>query len=59
MSDSDERKRELQERLFQAIVEFPGRLDAMETRSEEASRALAFHLAELVEREFERRERGA
>ena len=45
----------LQERFLAAILAFPGRLDAMETRDEEACRKLASGLAELAENEFERR----
>lgn len=45
----------LSERFFDTILAFPGRLDAMETRDEQACRKLAFQLAELAEREFARR----
>ena len=45
----------LQERFLAAILAFPARLDVMETRDEEACRKLAFRLAELAEKELERR----
>jgi hypothetical protein len=48
----------LQERFLAAILAFPGRLDAMETRDEETCRKLASRLAELAEKEFERRTAG-
>ena len=48
----------LSERFLAAILDFPGRIDAMETRDEQACRKLAFQLAELAEREFARRGKG-
>lgn len=48
----------LSERFLAAILAFPGRLDAMETRDEQNCRKLAFQLAEMAEREFAGRARG-
>jgi hypothetical protein len=45
----------LQDRFLAAILAFPARLDAMETRDEETCRRLAARLAALAEEEFERR----
>lgn len=49
---------ELQERIYRILMDFPQRLEAMETRSEENCRVLAWHLARLFERELERRRRS-
>jgi hypothetical protein len=46
---------QLQARFLAAILAFPGRLDVMETRDEEACRKLASRLAGLAERDFEGR----
>jgi hypothetical protein len=39
---------ELERRIYEAIVSFPGRLDEMETRSEDACRLLARRIVDLV-----------
>ena len=54
MNDTDDvaRSARLEERFLEAILAFPGRLDVMETRDEEACRRLAARLAGIAEREF-------
>ena len=54
-SPVNEEHARLQKRPLAAILAFPTRIDLMETRDEDACRALASHLAELAEGEFERR----
>ena len=39
---------ELERRIYETIISFPGRLDEMETRSEDNCRLLARRIAELV-----------
>ena len=41
---------ELERRIYEAILSFPGRLDEMETRSEDSCRLLARRIADLVRR---------
>ena len=40
----------LEEKVYELILRFPGRIDQMETRSENACRQLAREIAELVTR---------
>jgi len=44
---------ELERRIFETIISFPGRIDEMEARSEETCRLLARRIADLV-RQHER-----
>jgi len=46
---------ELQERILNALLEFPHRIDSMETRNEENCRILSYRLVELFEQELEKR----
>jgi hypothetical protein len=39
---------ELERRIYETILSFPGRLDEMETRSEDSCRLLARRIADLV-----------
>ena len=39
---------ELERRIYETIISFPGRLDEMETRSEDNCRMLARRIADLV-----------
>jgi hypothetical protein len=39
---------ELERRIYETIISFPGRLDEMETRSEDNCRLLARRIADLV-----------
>jgi hypothetical protein len=39
---------ELERRIYETIISFPGRLDEMETRSEDNCRVLARRIADLV-----------
>jgi hypothetical protein len=39
---------ELERRIYETILSFPGRLDEMETRSEESCRQLARRIVDLV-----------
>jgi hypothetical protein len=39
---------ELERRIYETILSFPGRLDEMETRSEDNCRLLASRIADLV-----------
>jgi hypothetical protein len=39
---------ELERRIYETILSFPGRLDEMETRSEDNCRLLARRIADLV-----------
>jgi hypothetical protein len=39
---------ELERRIYEAILSFPGRLDEMETRSEDNCRLLARRIADLA-----------
>jgi hypothetical protein len=39
---------DLERRIYETILSFPGRLDEMETRSEDNCRLLARRIAELV-----------
>lgn len=39
---------ELERRIYEAIISFPGRLDEMETRSEDNCRMLTRRIADLV-----------
>jgi hypothetical protein len=41
---------ELERRIYETILSFPGRLDEMETRSEDNCRLLARGIADLVRR---------
>jgi hypothetical protein len=41
---------ELERRIYETIISFPGRLDEMETRSEDNCRLLARRIADLVRR---------
>jgi len=56
MPRTENPRRELERRILELIVEFPDRLDEMETRNEENCRVLAARLARLVEEEIRRRE---
>jgi hypothetical protein len=44
---------ELERKIFELILSFPERIDAMETRSEESSLALAKRICRLVASEME------
>jgi hypothetical protein len=48
--------RKLEKKIFEAILEFPDRIDEMETRSEEGSRRLAARIAAVVRQELSRPE---
>ena len=50
-SYSGERRQRLERRIFEYLMEFPERIDEMETRSERACRALARRIAELFDEE--------
>ncbi len=39
---------DLERRIFETVMSFPGRIDEMETRSEDACRLLARHIADTV-----------
>lgn len=54
----DEKKfySELERKIFELILAFPDRIDAMETRNEESVRALARRIHDLVQNE--KRHRG-
>jgi hypothetical protein len=41
---------ELERRIYETILSFPGRLDEMETRSEDSCRQLARRIVDLVRR---------
>jgi hypothetical protein len=46
---------DLERKIFELILSFPERIDAMEMRSEESSLALAKRICRLVRSETERR----
>lgn len=46
-----EASRKLELKIYRRILEFPERIDLMETRSEEACRRLAREIARIVEAE--------
>lgn len=54
-NSADEPGGELQERILSVLLEFPHRIDSMETRNEENCRILAYRLVDLFEHELERR----
>jgi hypothetical protein len=56
MPRGDNPRRELERRILELILEYPERLDEMETRNEEHCRTLASRIARLVEEEIRRRE---
>jgi hypothetical protein len=45
---------ELERRIYETIISFPGRLDEMETRSEDNCRMLARRIADLVRQHGDR-----
>lgn len=55
MAGQDRSSDELAEKILQVILRFPQRIDVMETRSEENSRALARELVQLFEEEASKR----
>jgi len=47
--------RELERKIYEILVDFPERLDEMETRNEENCRVLSARIARLLEEEVRRR----
>ena len=56
MPRADNPRRELERRILELIMDFPERLDEMETRNEEHCRVLAARIARLLADEIRRRE---
>ena len=56
MPKGENPRRELERRILELIMDFPERLDEMETRNEEHARVLAARISRLLEEEIRRRE---